>query len=90
MMDELRDYRFYAEDMLHPNTTAIQFIWNKFISSWFSSEAVSTLEYVEKIQKGIGHKPFNEASEAHQNFLKDLQEKEKVLKILYPHISFNF
>lgn len=90
MMDELRDYRFYAEDMLHPNATAIQFIWSKFISSWLSPEAIITLEQVEEIQKGLAHKPFNEFSEAHRKFLQNLQEKEKNLRSRYPNIIFNF
>lgn len=88
MMDELRDYRFYAEDMLHPSRIAVDYIWQRFIESWFSSDAISTMELVEKIQKGLAHRPFNENSEAHKIFLAGLQEKIAKLESAYPHIQF--
>ena len=51
MMDELRDYRFYAEDMIHPNQTAIDYIWEKFSEVWFSEQAIETTKEVETIQR---------------------------------------
>lgn len=79
MMDELRDYRFYAEDMIHPNKTAINYIWEKFSNTWFTEETTQLMKEVDVIQKGLLHKPFNENSEAHQKFLADLKTKiEKV------------
>ncbi|MGK0457881.1 MAG: lysophospholipase L1-like esterase, partial [Polaribacter sp.] len=51
VMDELREYRFYNEDMLHPNTTAINYIWEKFVFSWFSREAQDTMQEVETVQR---------------------------------------
>lgn len=51
MMDELRDYRFYAEDMLHPSPAAIDYIWKRFIETWFSEASFSVLNEVENIQK---------------------------------------
>ncbi len=80
MMDELRDYRFYAEDMIHPNQTAINYIWEKFSDVWISDEATLTMQNVETIQKGLTHRPFNARSEAHQQFLITLQKKVKTLK----------
>src|SRR5690606_23554387 len=50
MMDELRDYRFYAEDMLHPNQTAINYIWGKFQDVWIASEAFKTMDKIDTIQ----------------------------------------
>lgn len=88
MMDELRDYRFYAEDMIHPNKTAINYIWGKFIETWFSEEAKSIMETVDTIQKGISHKPFNENSEAHQKFLKNLSLKKEKIHEKYSFINF--
>lgn len=88
MMDELRDYRFYAEDMIHPNTTAIKYIWDKFQHVWISHESEKTLEEVETIQKGLAHKPFNSNSEAHQAFLVKLQGKIAQLQQQYPLIKF--
>jgi len=88
MMDELRDYRFYTEDMIHPNTTAINYIWEKFQYTWISHESEKTLEEVAAIQKGLAHKSFNPNSEAHQKFLVKLQTKIVQLQQEFPQIKF--
>ena len=88
MMDELRDYRFYAEDMIHPNKTAIQYIWNRFAEAWISEEAKATMQEVKKVQNGLSHRPFNSKPEAHQLFLARLQDEIKMLQKTHPHITF--
>lgn len=88
MMDELRDYRFYKEDMLHPNQTAINYIWEKFNSIWISEKAQKIMQEVEEIQKGFAHKPFNPTSEAHQKFLKKLAQKKETLLQAFPFLKF--
>ncbi|PQJ21523.1 GSCFA domain-containing protein [Tenacibaculum sp. SG-28] len=88
MMDELRDYRFYKEDMIHPNTTAINYIWEKFSEVWIDTDAQKTMETVAAIQKGLAHKPFNPASEKHQLFLKKLAQKKETLQQAFPHMLF--
>ena len=88
MMDELRDYRFYAEDMIHPNNTAINYIWGKFIDIWFSEETKLTMKEIDEIQKGILHRPFHEDSEPHQQFLKKLEQKKSSLLERLPFINF--
>jgi len=88
MMDELRDYRFYKEDMIHPNKTAINYIWEKFNTSWVSEQAQKTLEKVETIQKGLAHKPFNPNSEAHLKFLENLEQKKETLLKAFPFMNF--
>ena len=88
MMDELRDYRFYAEDMVHPNQVAIDYIWEKFTETWISSEAMPVMKRIDTIQKGLSHRPFSETSEAHQKFKNDLQEKIRTLQKDYPQINF--
>lgn len=88
MMDELRDYRFYAEDMIHPNNTAIQYIWEKFTFTWFSKNTTATLKEIDTIQKGIAHKPFNPKSKEHLKFLHNLSLKQELLTSKFPHISF--
>jgi lysophospholipase L1-like esterase len=75
MMDELRDYRFYSEDMIHPNQTAINYIWDKFQEVWISKDTSKTMDDVDAIQKGLQHKPFNPNSEAHLIFLQSLELK---------------
>jgi hypothetical protein len=88
MMDELRDYRFYTEDMLHPSPIAIDYIWKRFTVTWFSEDSLSVLNEVENIQKGLAHRPFNLNSEAHRKFLKNLNSKVSTLQKRYPHLQF--
>ncbi|WP_298426644.1 GSCFA domain-containing protein [uncultured Kordia sp.] len=88
MMDELRDYRFYAEDMIHPNNTAINYIWEKFKAGWIARESEMTMAEIETIQKGLAHKPFNPNSIKHQDFLVKLQAKITKLQQQYPFMKF--
>ena len=88
MMDELRDYRFYKEDMLHPNATAVNYIWERFVQVWISEETKTTMKSVDEIQKGLSHRPFNSQSDAHQTFVKQLEEKKHFLQSNLPHIIF--
>ncbi|OXA83393.1 GSCFA domain-containing protein [Flavobacterium hercynium] len=88
MMDELRDYRFYAEDMLHPNQVAIDFIWKLFIDSNIALESVSVMQEVEEIQKGLNHRSFNPESEQHLKFLSKLHQKIDILKSKFPQFKF--
>jgi len=88
MMDELRDYRFYKEDMVHPNNTAIQIIWETFNETWISSNTKSLQKEIATIQSGLQHRPFNPESEEHQSFLKNLEIKISVLQKKIKHLKF--
>lgn len=88
LMDELRDYRFYAEDLVHPNQLAIDYIWNRFADVYFSENTFSTMKEVDTIQKGLAHKPFNPDSANHLTFMKSLHEKMMQIKNNYSHIQF--
>lgn len=88
MMDELRDYRFYERDMVHPNPLAIDYIWEKFKAVWVSKDVEEVMEQVAEIQKGLAHRPFEVASEAHQKFLKSLTQKIAYIKSKYPFMNF--
>lgn len=88
MMDELRDYRFYGKDMLHPNETAINYIWEKFYQTYFSETVVKTMDKVAVIQKGLLHKSFNPASKASLKFQESLQEKITYIKRDFPFMEF--
>lgn len=81
MMDELRDYRFYTEDMLHPSQTAIDYIWIKFFENYINQKEFVTMNQVCEIQRALKHRPFNPNSESHQKFLKNLNQKIFELKI---------
>ena len=88
MMDELRDYRFYAEDMLHPNQVAIDYIWERFSETTISSEANLIMTEVESIQRDLSHRPFNPNSESHLKFLNQLELKISKLKKEFPFMKF--
>lgn len=88
MMDELRDYRFYANDMLHPNELAIDYIWEYFKEATITEKAFATMEAVANIQKSLQHRPFNPNSESHQKFLENLTQKIHSLQEKLPHIQF--
>ncbi len=88
VMDELRDYRFYKEDMLHPNETAISIIWEKFSEVWIHPETKALQKKITVVQAGLEHKPFNPQSKAHLRFLQELQKKINAIKIQFPQIKF--
>jgi len=88
MMDELRDYRFYKEDMNHPSKTAIDYIWEKFCEAWIDDESKNTMNKVDSIQKRMNHRPFNPNSKEHQNFLQTIQKDILTLQKSNPRISF--
>lgn len=88
MMDELRDYRFYAEDMIHPSSVAVDYIWERFTEAYITSEAQQTMKLADSIQKGLSHRPFNPDTEQHQAFLHKINEKVETLHKQFPHIIF--
>jgi hypothetical protein len=88
MMDELRDYRFYAEDMLHPSQVAIDYIWKRFMASQMEEAIYPIMEEVTTIQKGLAHRSFNPSTSNHQQFLNKLNEKISKLKGLFPNMEF--
>lgn len=90
LMDELRDYRFYEADMVHPNQLAIDYIWEKFKEIWISESAVKTMSKVEEIQRGLAHRPFHSASEQHEEFRKSLGKKIAYLQQEYDFMEFGF
>ena len=83
MMDELRDYRFYAEDMLHPSGVAADYIWSRVVESTMSEEMQQYLKEYEPIRSGFLHRPAQPDSPDHQAFLKVLKAKEYQLKVKY-------
>ena len=87
-MDELRDYRFFKEDMIHPNDTAVNYIWEKFSESWIADHAFAVMQEVDKIQKGMAHRPFDPGSEQHKEFLKKLEVLKDKVRDRHPHIEF--
>lgn len=71
MIDVLRDYRFYKEDMIHPNEQAVQYIWEQFIATYMDNEALKFIDQWTRIRKSLDHRPFHPDSSDHQSFLKN-------------------
>ncbi len=88
MMDDLRDYRFYKNDLLHPNETAMEYIWEIFKKTWVNEKSYPLMKQIETIQKSLDHKPFNKDSLKHQEFIKKLNKKIEAVTKKYPRINF--
>ena len=79
--DELRDYRFYASDMLHPSDQTVEYIWERLVDTYFSPEAKAFLKEWEPLKHALAHKPFNPNSEEYQTFMdKTLLKVEEIRK----------
>lgn len=88
VIDDLRDYRFYAEDLVHPNYQATQYVWEKFITACMDEKTKSLLEEIHSINLAYQHKPFNPTSEQHKRFLYSNYEKTKSLQQKFPYLNF--
>ena len=88
MLDELRDYRFYADDMLHPSKQAIDYIWEKFTKAWVSAAAHEVMNDVAQVRKALAHRPFNPESESHRKFQEINRQKVESLQMRFPYMRF--
>jgi len=69
VIDELRDYRFYKDDLVHPTELAVNYVWEKFMNCYFEADTQSLIEAIQKIKLAANHKPFNFESKEHQLFI---------------------
>ena len=76
MMDDLRDYRFYAEDLVHPSPQAIDYIWRKFSEAYFDEKTQEIVREFESIEQALNHKPFFPESEEYKSFVKRMEERK--------------
>lgn len=75
VLDELRDYRFYAADMIHPSEQAVDYIFERFRETFFADSAKAFYEEYQPIKQALNHKPFNPDSEEYKNFLENAKRK---------------
>lgn len=87
VLDELRDYRFFNEDMNHPSSIAIEYIWERFSDAFFNPETQTIIKECQKIKKDLLHRPINKDSEAYTAFLKQIVLKINVLEKKYPNLD---
>lgn len=84
--DELRDYRFYADDMLHPSSLAVEYIWQRMVETFFSDEAKTFLREWAPLKKGFSHRPLNPDGDEYKAFLAKLHAEAKLLKQRYKNM----
>ncbi len=86
MNDELRDYRFYKEDMLHPTDQAVEYIYERMATTYFSKATHRFLQAWKPIREAFAHKPFNPDSEEYKRFLEDNRQKATALQQQFPDL----
>ena len=89
VMDDLRDYRYYESDLLHPNKLATDYIWEKFSNTHFSEKCLSAMNEIKVIAEARMHRPRNIVSEAHQKFLKKQLKFIDQLELKYGHLNLD-
>jgi hypothetical protein len=89
VIDDLRDYRFFAEDMVHPNYAATNYVWEKFIAACIDEPSQQLMKEIAVIVAAKNHKPFNPTSEQHKKFLQTNLEKVKKLQHQFDYIDFD-
>ena len=87
VMDELRDYRFYASDMLHPSAQAVDFIWERLVDSYFSPAAKNYLAEWLPLKRALTHRPFQPDSDDYHTFLAQTQQRLAAFRQKYPAAS---
>ena len=87
MIDDLRDYRFYENDMIHPSSVAIDYIWQLFGKTFFSDHTMKINEEWEQIRKALDHRPIYPGTNAHNKFMKDTRRKLNEFILKFPEIS---
>ena len=89
MIDELRDYRFYADDLLHPSKVAVDYIWERFCDVYMKADVKEDLKEVESILRGISHRPFHPSADHHKQFLRHIFNKIRRLRTKNPYICLS-
>lgn len=87
LMDELRDYRFYKDDMVHPSPQSVNYVWEHFTTTWLSASALETLKKVQGLKKDLEHEPMNPGSQNHIKFLSSIEQKRQQLQKAIPHLN---
>ncbi|MGN0282542.1 MAG: GSCFA domain-containing protein [Prevotella sp.] len=85
--DELRDYRFYREDMLHPTDQAVEYIWQRLQETYFSPAALRWLDEWKPVREALNHRPFNPDSSEYKSFIEKTHQRIADLKVRYPELE---
>ncbi len=88
LLDDLRDYRFYAADMIHPSEVAVDYVWEVFSATYFSEKTRQLNERIEKIRAAAQHRPYHPKTEQHQAFARAQLAAIDALKLEMPGLNF--
>lgn len=89
MMDELRDYRYYADDMVHPSPLAVEYIWERFADTYFTADTKSIIRQCNDICRALSHRPSDPESESYRKFIDATNDKIDALKEKYPYLCIS-
>ncbi|QFG53929.1 GSCFA domain-containing protein [Chryseobacterium sp.] len=89
LMDDLRDYRFYKDDLIHPSNRAVQYIWEKFGSAYFSDQTMDFVEENFRISRALAHRPSDETDPRYQDFLENLKGRIALQQTVVKHTVFS-
>jgi hypothetical protein len=87
VLDDLRDYRFFAEDMVHPNYLATNYVWEKLVQTCISAETQNTMQAINELNAAMAHKPFNPTSGAHAKFLEKYKQIAIAIQQKYGYLN---
>lgn len=88
LMDELRDYRFYADDLVHPSALAVEWVWSKFVEACMSPDTRAVLKELDGLKADLGHRPFRPQGDAYRAFVHQILLNIERLQRKYPTFDF--
>ncbi|CAL1517508.1 GSCFA domain-containing protein [Chitinophaga sp. MM2321] len=89
VIDDLRDYRFYKDDMVHPNATAVNYVWEQVVKACINTGDQALLHTITELNRAAQHRPFNPRSSQHQQFMRTYADKVKLLMEAHPHLKLD-
>ncbi len=89
MLDELRDYRYYADDMMHPSSKAVEYIWERFSETYFSPQTREEMKSLQRLYSSLHHIPLHPDTDAYKKFSEQLSEQLRHWQEKYPWIQGN-
>lgn len=89
LMDDLRDYRFYKDDMLHPNKQAVDYIWQKIVDCQMDQNTQSDMKKIDRLMNQFSHRTMNKNSQAAKDFTRSLKDEFTKLQAEMKNLSFS-
>jgi hypothetical protein len=87
LLDDLRDYRYYSDDLLHPNSQAVNYIWSLFEKVYFDKQTLEINKELEKLIQARNHRPYNEETDAYKKFIKKIASQANQISKKYPFLK---